>query len=290
VKQGNTMSASAIAAALADRPVKRLPHGDYLCPCPAHDDHSPSLSIRDGPRGLIVHCWAGCEARDVYAAIRAKKIKIERGDAPPNTPIKRSAEYQRRQREKAGWFWRQRKPIIGSIAETYLREARGYSGPLPPTLAFLPPHKPEFHPALIAAFALVDEPEPGILGKPQHVTAIHLTFLKPDGSGKAEAEPNKISVGSPLGKPIVLAPPNDLLALAITEGIEDALTAYQATGVAAWAAGSAYFMLPLAETVPDYIECITVYADPDKAGQDAARKLANALRRRNIETTLEGII
>jgi hypothetical protein len=48
VKQGNTMSASAIAAALADRPVKRLPHGDYLCPCPAHDDHSPSLSIRDG--------------------------------------------------------------------------------------------------------------------------------------------------------------------------------------------------------------------------------------------------
>jgi Toprim domain len=88
----------------------------------------------------------------------------------------------------------------------------------------------------------------------------------------------------------VLAPPNDLLALAITEGIEDALTAYQATGVAAWAAGSASFMLPLAETVPDYIECITVYADPDKAGQDAARKLANALRRRNIETTLEGII
>jgi hypothetical protein len=199
-------TAARIAEALTGRPVKRLKDGNYLVCCPAHGDSSPSLSIRDSPRGLIVNCWAGCKPREVYAAIRAKGLKIERSDTPPVAPPKSAPEYQRQQAEKAAWLWSKRRPIAGSIAERYLREARNYSGPLPPTLAFLPPLKPEHHPALIAAFALVDEPEPGLLGKPQNVTAIHLTLLKGDGSGKADTKPNKITVGSPLGKPIVLAP------------------------------------------------------------------------------------
>jgi hypothetical protein len=40
--------------------------------------------------------------------------------------------------EKAQWLWSQREPITGSIAETYLRSTRGYGGPLPATLGFLP--------------------------------------------------------------------------------------------------------------------------------------------------------
>ena len=48
--------------------------------------------------------------------------------------------------------------------------------------------------------------------------AVPLIKLKPDGSGKAYIEPNKITVGKgALGSPIVLAPPNDLLGLAIIE-------------------------------------------------------------------------
>ena len=35
-------------------------------------------------------------------------------------------DYERRQHAKAAWLWRQRQPITGTIAETYLREARGY--------------------------------------------------------------------------------------------------------------------------------------------------------------------
>jgi hypothetical protein len=281
-------------AALAGHRVKPLRGGNYLVPCPAHDDSSPSLSLRDGNRGLMVHCWGGCTARDVYRALRRKGVNVERGDAETK-PAKGSSEHRRRQAEKAAWLWSKRRPITGSIAERYLREARGYSGILPPTLGFLPPLKPEHHPALIAAFALVDEPEPGILGKPQHVTAIHLTLLKPDGSGKAEIETPKLTIGSPLGKPIVLAPPNDLLGLGITEGIEDALTVHQAMGFGAWAAGSAPFMPALADTVPDYIEAVTIYAHPDN-GQRFARELANALRRRKpragerpIEVTVEGL-
>jgi putative DNA primase/helicase len=200
--------------------------------------------------------------------------------------------YERRQHEKAAWLWSQRRPIAGSIAEKYLREARGYSGALPSTLGFLPPSKPEHHPAMVAAFGMPDEPEPGVVGKLRRVGAVHLTLLKPDGSGKAEVQElkkSKLIVGSTLGLPIVLAPPNDLLGLAITEGIEDALTAHQATGLGAWAAGPAGFMPKLADAVPDYIEAVTIFAHADKAGQEGARALADALELRGIEVRLEGL-
>src|SRR5262249_56410086 len=115
------------------------------------------------------------------------------------------------------------------------------------------PFKPEHHPAMIAAFALVDESEPGVLGKPRGVDAVHLTLLRQDGGGKAKTKPNKLFVGSPLDRPIIIAPPNDLFGLAITEGIEDALTVHQATGLGAWAAGAAGFLLELPEAGPDSI-------------------------------------
>ncbi|MGX1352487.1 DNA primase [Bradyrhizobium elkanii] len=68
----------------------------------------------------------------------------------PSTP---ATDHDRRQHEKAAWLWSQRLPIIGSIAETYLR-ARGITCPSPASLAFLPPTKLEHHPAMIAAFGL----------------------------------------------------------------------------------------------------------------------------------------
>jgi hypothetical protein len=172
----------------------------------------------------------------------------------------------------------------------YLRQARAIACPLPPTLAFLPPRGPEQHPAMIAAFGLPDEPEPGILAPPRNVTAVHLTLLKPDGSGKADIEHQKLFIGSPGNLPIVLAPPNDLLGMGMAEGIEDALTSYQVNGFGAWAAGSAGRMPALAPTVPEYIECVTIHAHPDKSGQDNALALAEALDRRGIEVRIEGLL
>ena len=40
--------------------VQRTSRG-YQTRCPAHDDRTPSLSIRDGERGVLLKCWAGCE-------------------------------------------------------------------------------------------------------------------------------------------------------------------------------------------------------------------------------------
>jgi hypothetical protein len=100
-------------------------------------------------------------------------------------------------------------------------------------------------------------------------------------------EPAKIMVGFSIGSPIVLAPPNDLFGLTITEGIEDALSAHEAAGIGAWAAGGAARMPPLAATVPSYIDCVTVFADDDKDGRrHASEQLAGRIRDRGIEARL----
>jgi hypothetical protein len=281
-------SAAEIAARIAGRKVQ--PHGgNYLVRCVSHADTNPSLSIRDGNRGVCIHCFAGCHPADVYRAIRRLDAKLlEPGNTAPE-PVKGSSEYERRQHDKAAWLWSQRRPLAGSIAERYLRQTRRYSGLLPTTLAFLPPRKLEQHPALIVAFGLVGESEPGVLATPLDVTSVHLTLLKRDGSDKANVKPAKLIIGRPLGRPIVLAPPNDLLGLAVCEGLEDGLTVHEATGLGAWAAGAAGFMPKLADTVPHYIEAVTIFAHPDAAGERGARQLAAALRQRGIEVAVEGI-
>ncbi len=50
--------------------VKETGAGRYLSRCPAHDDRSPSLAIKDGDDGrVLIHCFAGCETADVLSAI-----------------------------------------------------------------------------------------------------------------------------------------------------------------------------------------------------------------------------
>lgn len=50
--------------------VKRTGNGTYLARCPAHQDRSPSLSIREGDEGkTLIHCHAGCSAHEVVSAV-----------------------------------------------------------------------------------------------------------------------------------------------------------------------------------------------------------------------------
>ncbi len=212
--------------------------------------------------------------------------RIEDRPRPPRPPVDRRSDDER-EHDKAHWLWRQRKPIAGSLAETYLRQARGYGGAIPATLAFLPP-RDDHEPALIAAFGLCSEPEPGELAIDDvNVRAMQLVKLKGDGSGKAEVEPNKIIIGKgALGSPIVLAPPNDLLGLAICEGLEDALSIHEATGLGAWASGGATRLPALANAVPGYIECISIFGHDD-GGRPHAIDLAARLRSRGFEVILK---
>jgi hypothetical protein len=193
--------------------------------------------------------------------------------------------------DRARWIWRQRQPIERSIAETYLREARGYHGEIiPSTLGFLPARDNHL-PALIAAFGMATEPEPGMLAiADAAVTAVLLIKLTRDGSAKADVEPNKIIVGGgALGSPIIVAPPNDLLGLAIIEGIEDALSIHEATGLGAWASGGATRLPALADSVPDYIDHVTVVADCDPTGITNATALGDRLRKRGVRCAVVDI-
>jgi hypothetical protein len=207
---------------------------------------------------------------------------------------KSDPEYERRQRAKARWLWGQRCPPADTIVETYVRGARRYGGLLPATLGFLKPTKPTHHPALIAAFAPPQEEEPGVLRAPSDVGSVHLILLKPDGSDKADVKPSKIIVGSPYGLPIALSPVNDLLGLTIHEGIEDALSAYEATGLGAWASGSATFLPALGDAIPSYVEVVTIGLHKDEAAQtnvwELARRIAKRAQeeKRRIEVLLQG--
>ena len=50
--------------------VKRTGAGRWLACCPAHADKGPSLSIRETDDGrALVHCFAGCSAVDILAAV-----------------------------------------------------------------------------------------------------------------------------------------------------------------------------------------------------------------------------
>ena len=48
-------------------------------------------------------------------------------------------------------------------------------------------------------------------------------------------------------------------------------------------------MSKLADVIPSYIECVTIYAHADKAGQHGAQQLAQALDQRHIEVLIEGL-
>lgn len=46
----------------------------WLARCPAHDDHTPSLSIGKAGGKVLLHCHAGCPQRDVIEALKARGL------------------------------------------------------------------------------------------------------------------------------------------------------------------------------------------------------------------------
>ena len=55
----------------------------WMAKCPAHDDHNPSLSIREKEGKVLVHCHAGCTQRDVINALKARGLwQPERTENP----------------------------------------------------------------------------------------------------------------------------------------------------------------------------------------------------------------
>lgn len=63
------MNAAQVAGLLH---AKRIGKGKYIAKCCAHPDRNPSLSIREGKTGVLIHCWSGCPKEAILAAIGLK--------------------------------------------------------------------------------------------------------------------------------------------------------------------------------------------------------------------------
>ena len=60
----------------------------YIARCPAHADKSPSLAIKEGERGLLVKCWAGCTLDEITTTlgIRVGDLFFDRATAHGQWP------------------------------------------------------------------------------------------------------------------------------------------------------------------------------------------------------------
>lgn len=55
----------------------------FIAKCPAHDDRSPSLSIKQCDDGrILLHCFAGCDVEDVCSA-----LGLTLADLMPEKPL-----------------------------------------------------------------------------------------------------------------------------------------------------------------------------------------------------------
>jgi putative DNA primase/helicase len=96
----------------------------WMAKCPAHDDHNPSLSIREADGKVLLHCHAGCTQGDVIDALKA--CGVWQPERTENQRIVATYDYtdehgnllyqvvryqpkdfkQRRPDGRGGWIWR----------------------------------------------------------------------------------------------------------------------------------------------------------------------------------------
>ena len=231
-----------------------------VCRCPAHDDRSPSLSVRVGRTSLLLHCFAGCEPVDILRALRAAGRPLERTGEHPSSadaPQDRQAR-QGRSSGAALRLWRSARPVAGTPAEHYL-QSRGLCAATP-ELRYHPrtPHGPQpltrFRPALIAAV----RDEGG-------VTAVHRTFLDPRRAGLASIAEPRCGLGRFGSGAVRLGGIGPRLGLA--EGIETALSASALFGLPCWATlGTERFRLV---SLPREVTELALFLDNDAGGRRA---------------------
>lgn len=66
--------------------------GEYMCKCPAHDDRTASLSVREGDGGkILLHCMAGCSTAAVLERMGLKLSDLFPQDSRKGKPDRKPA-------------------------------------------------------------------------------------------------------------------------------------------------------------------------------------------------------
>ena len=70
----------------------------HLALCPSHADTNQSLSIREGEKGILVKCWAGCELSAIAHAVGLKisDLFFDAGLPRGQRPAPKTAHVNRR--------------------------------------------------------------------------------------------------------------------------------------------------------------------------------------------------
>lgn len=69
--------------------VKNTGPNRWIACCPAHDDHSPSLTVGLGKSGgAVVHCFANCPVEAVMAAVGMDLSDLMPDELHPGHPIR----------------------------------------------------------------------------------------------------------------------------------------------------------------------------------------------------------
>ena len=161
-----------------------------MCACPAHADRTPSLSIRQGDRGILVTCHAGCDASDVLRELSRierlpdfRRVAIEKARSGPGDAYMA--------------IWRAANAIEGTIAERYIRDTRGIWVPL---------NDLRFHPRCPRGQGTFARFEPALLvamRKLGEIAAIQRIFLDPGTATWTE----KLCLGQAIGAAWTNGPP-----------------------------------------------------------------------------------
>lgn len=234
----------------------------WMVRCPVHDDRTPSLSLADGENGrLLVKCFAGCDPRAILAEIRRKGITTSPLPVLSSPPPASSFDWSR----KAEVIFNASRSLRATAAEAYLL-GRGCALPETDEIRYLPPRSPNQYPVMLSRIT------DAVTGKP---TSLHFTLIKRDGKGKAPVERQKrlLSGHRKAGGVVRLVDSSTILTdLGIAEGIETALSVLRLGWHPIWAALDAGNIA--AFPVLDGVQKLTIFADNDPAGLEAAYKCA----------------
>jgi CHC2 zinc finger len=105
----------------------------WTAQCPAHEDHRPSLSIKEGDGKILFHCHGGCSFEAICAALKIepRELSLQNGDGGPKKPKRKivatynytdekgTLRYQKLRYEPKGFVQRQPGDSGGWIAEPY---------------------------------------------------------------------------------------------------------------------------------------------------------------------------
>lgn len=244
-----------------------------MCHCPAHDDRTPSLSVRAGDRRLLFHCFAGCETGNVIRALAIQHLlRPERRGGGVETALT-PADPGPRNRRAATRLWSAARPIEKSPAEAYLRSRGLTQGSSDlryhPRAPYGRGAQAIFRPAMLAA-----------VRDGSGLVAVHRTFLEPASMALADLPVPKRALGR-LGQGAVRLSPSVDGVLAWAEGIETAMAATQLSGIPCWATlGTERFGLV---ALPPSVRRLILFLDNDAGGRRAEKLAREAHRGSAIE-------